>query len=389
MGQFALFFLRRRRGGDPLAEMGKGGPAAENFFVGPERSGILLTGLFGGTFSLEKSSFSRYNKIEERPQQKKDPAVTGQAVWKGMLVGMQNGRLFEMVYLLLERGAMTASELAEHFEVSVRTIYRDVDLLSGAGVPVYASRGKGGGIRLMEGYVLDRSLLTPGQQDEILFALQSLQATHALQAEELLSQLRGLFCRGQEEWIEVDFSPWGDLCEEREKFNLLKTAILERRPVAFDYHNNIGEKSERQVEPMKLCYKSGGWYLQGFCRLRQAARTFKICRIKRVQLLEGSFEKREMPPVDLQWTSSGGVLQVRLRFEQGAAHRICDELSRYPVRQEEDGSLTMTAFFPDDEWTVNYFLSFGTLVQVLSPEALRKAVRQKAEKIARFYEPGN
>lgn len=299
---------------------------------------------------------------------------------------MQTGRLFELLYLLLERGSITAAELAEHFEVSTRTIYRDIDLLSGAGVPVFANRGKGGGIQLMKGYVLDRSLLTPGQQDEILFALQSLQATHAIETGELLSRLRGLFCRGQEDWIEVDFSSWGSVPEEREKFNLLKTGILERRPVAFDYHSNIGETSERQVEPMKLCYKSGGWYLQGFCRLRQAARTFKICRMEQVRLLEGRFEKREMPPVDLPWPAMGDIQQVQLRFEAAATHRVCDEFGRCPIRREKDGRLTVTAFFPDDEWPVSYLLSFGALVQVLSPEALRQAVREKAMEVARFYE---
>lgn len=299
---------------------------------------------------------------------------------------MQTGRLFELIYLLLERGSMTAAELAERFEVSPRTIYRDVDLLSGAGIPVYASRGKGGGIRLMEGYVLDRSLLTRPQQDEILFALQSLRATHAIQGEELLSQLRGAFSRPPEDWIEVDFSPWGNIPGEREKFNLLKSAILERRPVAFAYFSGAGGFGERQVEPAKLCYKSGGWYLQGFCRGRQAPRTFKISRMRQLRLLEGSFLRREMPPIELPGSPTGeGMLQVCLRFSSAAAYRVYDEFLCTDIRPEPDGGFTVAAWMADNSGTVDYLLSFGTQLTVLSPESLRQALRRRAQEISALY----
>lgn len=299
---------------------------------------------------------------------------------------MQTGRLFELLYLLLERRSMTAAELAKRFEVSQRTIYRDVDLLSGAGIPVYASRGKGGGIRLMEGYVLDRSLLTRTQQDEILFALQSLQATHAIQGGELLAQLRGAFSRPPEDWIEVDFSPWGNIPGEREKFNLLKSAILERRPVAFAYFSGAGGFGERQVEPAKLCYKSGGWYLQGFCRSRQAPRTFKISRMRQLQLLEGSFARREMPPIDLPGTApEEGILQACLRFAPAAAYRLYDELPACDIHPDPDGSYTVTTWLTEGSGTVDYLLSFGTQLTVLSPGPLRQALCRRAQEIAGIY----
>lgn len=299
---------------------------------------------------------------------------------------MQTGRLFELLYLLLERGSMTASELAERFEVSPRTIYRDVDLLSGAGIPVYASRGKGGGIRLMEGYVLERSLLTGEQQDEILFALQSLQATHAIQGGELLSRLRGAFSRPQEDWIEVDFSPWGNIPGEREKFNLLKSAILERHPVAFAYFGGAGGFSEREVEPAKLCYKGGGWYLQGFCRKRQAPRTFKISRMRRLRLLEGSFARREMPPIDQPDGSPGeGMLQACLHFSPAAAFRLYDSFLPDDIHPEPDGSFTVTAWMTDDSGTVDYLLSFGAQLTILSPESLRQALCERAREILARY----
>ena len=170
---------------------------------------------------------------------------------------MHTGRLFEIVYLLQSRPRMTARELAERFEVSVRTIYRDIDALSAAGVPVYAARGGGGGVGLLPGYVLDRSLLTDGEQDEILYALRAMAAAGMGGA--ALEKLAGLF---------------------------QKRAILSRREIAFDYYSARGEKSRRTAQPVKLVYKDAAWYLQAYCLARQALRVFKLCRMLDVTLLD-------------------------------------------------------------------------------------------------------
>ena len=133
---------------------------------------------------------------------------------------MKNGRLFELLYLLVERRALTAGELAERFEVSERTIYRDVDALSAAGVPVYTQRGQGGGIRLMDQFVLDRCLLSPREQDEVLFALRALLSTGGLEGAEALERLSALFRREAEGWVEVDFTDWGKGFAVLNGFNL-------------------------------------------------------------------------------------------------------------------------------------------------------------------------
>ncbi len=122
---------------------------------------------------------------------------------------MQTSRLFQIVYLLMERESVTARELARRFEVSERTIYRDVDALSAAGVPVYAARGRGGGIRLLPGFSLSRALLSPREQEQILAGLQSLQASGGMENGPLLQQLSAVFSRPQVDWIDVDFTRWG------------------------------------------------------------------------------------------------------------------------------------------------------------------------------------
>lgn len=178
---------------------------------------------------------------------------------------MQGNRLFQIIYLLLERGEMTASQLAERFEVSTRTIYRDVEALSQAGIPIYSTKGRGGGLGLLPGFVLDKSLLTKEEQNDILFALQSLQATGGTDSQEILSRLGSLFGDSAANWIDVDFSSWGSGPVERERFALLRQAIVGRRVLQFSYCGMSGQRTQRRVEPVKLRFKYGSWYLQGYC----------------------------------------------------------------------------------------------------------------------------
>ena len=133
---------------------------------------------------------------------------------------MKNSRLFEILYLLVEKRAVTAGELAQRLEVSERTIYRDIDALSAAGIPVFTQKGQGGGIRLMDQFVLDKALLSQAQQDEILFALQAIIATGGGLEGETLARLTALFRREGSDWLEVDFTDWGSGAAERENFAL-------------------------------------------------------------------------------------------------------------------------------------------------------------------------
>ncbi|MFV0392850.1 MAG: helix-turn-helix transcriptional regulator, partial [Coprobacillaceae bacterium] len=141
---------------------------------------------------------------------------------------MQESRLFKIIYYLLDKEVVTAPELAEKFEVSTRTIYRDIDVISSAGVPIYTTQGRNGGIRLLDNYVLDKSLLSKTEKDEILIGLQSLSAVQYLDTNDVLTKLGGFF-KTNPNWIEVDFTRWGSLKEtEKDTFNILKRSIIEK-----------------------------------------------------------------------------------------------------------------------------------------------------------------
>ena len=135
---------------------------------------------------------------------------------------MQESRLFKIVYHLLDKGRATAPELAEKFEVSVRTIYRDIDALSSAGIPVYAETGRNGGIHLMNDFVLDKAVLSEEEKQEILTALQSINYTQHISGSQTLQKLSAIFHLSSENWLEVDFSRWGNKGSDNEKFELLK-----------------------------------------------------------------------------------------------------------------------------------------------------------------------
>ena len=173
---------------------------------------------------------------------------------------MQINRLFEMVYLLLNKKSMTAGELATHFEVSPRTNYRDVELLSSAGIPIYMTKGKGGGISLLPDFVLNKTVLTDGEKSDILAALHAVDAVNLEQTNTAVQKLSSLFGNTSADWVEVDFSGWANADEEAQLFSLLKSAILGKKKVAFQYHSSEGS-TQRTAEPMKLCFKGQSWYL--------------------------------------------------------------------------------------------------------------------------------
>ena len=288
---------------------------------------------------------------------------------------MQIHRLFEIVYLLLDTPNITARQLAERFEVSERTIYRDVDVLSGAGIPVYAAKGKGGGIRLLPDYVLDKSLLSEKERE----------ATGG-EDPAVTDKLFRLFHKAEASWIEVDFSSWGRDPAEKEAFDVLKAAILNAHLVCLTYYNAAGEQSERVVEPVRLHFKGGRWYLQAYCRTRQAWRTFRLSRIGRAVRLEESFPPRLDGPPPLEAAApASAVTALSLRFAPTAAYRVFDSFRREDIRREEDGSLSVSAWYPEDTWVYGFLLSFGGEVEVLSPPHIRRILWEKARDVLQMY----
>jgi Predicted transcriptional regulator len=301
---------------------------------------------------------------------------------------MQINRLFEIVYLLLEQKNISAKKLAEHFEVSERTIYRDVDKLCEAGIPIYTERGLGGGIRLMDDFVLNKSLLTAGEQNEILASLQGLNAIHAPDVEPVLSKLAALFGKKRTSWIDVDFSNWGGGTKERDKFILLKSAILQNRVITFEYYGMRGEKTLRTVEPVKLWFKGQGWYLFGYCRSREDWRVFKVSRMKNLQSAQEVFDRvapeNTFPEAEQPYKPK--MLRLKLKIDACMAFRVYDEYEDDNIVKNPDGSFIVDTEFPEGDWVYGYVLSFGAAAEVLEPEPLRQEIVQKLKETLNRYQ---
>ncbi|NMM51576.1 YafY family transcriptional regulator [Paenibacillus aquistagni] len=299
---------------------------------------------------------------------------------------MQVHRMFEIIYLLMHKKTLTAKELADQFEVSPRTIYRDIDTLCEAGIPIYTTKGKGGGIRLVDSYILNKSILSEKEQEEILSSLYGLHAVSG-DIEQVLSKLSGLFNKTSPSWIEVDLSQWG--ADDSGKYQLLRTAILQQRVIVFDYYNSYGQFSRRRVEPLQLWFKHKTWYLRAYCTDKEAVRLFKLTRMKRLEQLQDIFEERPLlrtdgllPDPPSRQTPS---IQLVLRIDASQAYRVFDEFEEEQITKEQDGSWLVTVEYPEDEWVYGYLMSYGPYAEVLAPAYIRDILKERLQLAANRY----
>jgi len=299
---------------------------------------------------------------------------------------MQINRLFEIVYILLDKKRVTAKELTEHFGVSRRTICRDIDTLSAVGIPIYTERGKGGGISLLPDFVLNKSILSEQEQNEILSALHGLSNVKTDDSKQILQRLSTIFNKTTTNWIEVDYSGW---THENDFFNDFKVVILEQRIVEFDYYNKHGDKTFRRVEPMQVWFKSKSWYLKGFCLTKHGMRLYKLSRIKNLNVTDEHFKQRDSlivsgNPIDSIY-EGGKNINLKLRIEAEKAYRIYDDLYESMVEKQPDGSFIATMTWPEDSWLYDFILSFGKYIEVLEPEHMRNIIKDEAQKISEKY----
>ena len=299
---------------------------------------------------------------------------------------MQVNRLFEIIYILLDKKMATAKELAEYFEVSQRTIYRDVDLLSLAGVPIYTEKGKGGGISLLPNFVLNKSILSEQEQNEILSALHGLSSVQTTEADQVLKKLSTIFNKNTVNWVDVDFSGWGSY--HGGVFYDFKAAILEHRIAEFDYYSTYGEMMHRRIEPIQLWFKSKAWYIKGFCLIRQDIRLFKLSRVRNLTISNEEFTERDflaITPNPAPDSHQKLDVTLKLKIAPEMTYRLYDEFNEDDAEKQPDGSFIVTVTWPEDDWVYGTILSYGEYIEVLEPEHIREIIRNKSQKTAKKY----
>lgn len=311
---------------------------------------------------------------------------------------MQTENLFELTYILLDKKSVTAKEMAEHFGVSPRTIYRWVDALDLAGVPVYTSKGKGGGIFLSDKYALDKTLFTDEEKQELLASIQAVSSlSGASSSQSAISKMRSLVGniapsneRDKSNWIQIDFEPWSSKGSEvQELFLKLKSAILSEKQVSFDYYSMHGETEGRSIQPWKLVFKNQAWYLYGWCNKQNEERFFKLNRMRNLAVLSKPVVKfcgQQSQPVQMQQKALNfKLIEVVLEADAQLLPTLLDEFKADSVEDFGNGKKRVSLKMPDFPWIENTLLSFADEITVLEPENLRKRLKQRINRMMQHY----
>ena len=297
---------------------------------------------------------------------------------------MKDNRLFRILYYILEKEKVTANELADKFEVSVRTIYRDIDSISSVGVPIFTTQGKGGGIKIDNEFILNKSLFDANEKEQIIAALQGLEKTNEAYKSELITKLSALFKIKNSNWIEIDFTSWGSNNTYQELFNTLKIAIINKNIISFSYNSSKGEKINRKVKPIRLLFKEQDWYLYAFCLLRNDFRYFKLSRIKDLEVLAINYEDNFENIVLKREIKYENTVNIKLKFDKSVAFRVYDEFNEAIV-EDEKANLYVEIKIPNNYKLYNYIFSFGANVEILEPEEIRTQFKNMINEIAKKY----
>lgn len=297
---------------------------------------------------------------------------------------MKNNRLFGIIYILLSKKMITAKELADYFEVSTRTIYRDVETLSLLDIPIYMSKGKNGGINLLENYKFDKTLLTDDEQKSILFSLQEISGLN-INDNNLYEKLKTVFNKENEEWFNIDFGIWGNSTTHKENFELIKKAILEKNIIEFTYFSTSGTKSIKKVEPLKLCFKYNSWYLYAFDTYKKEDRLYKIMRIKNIKNTNEFFESNNRILKENIYDDPKDIIHLELEIDKSLTYRVYGEFDESCISILPNGNYLIDTNLPENEWLYGYLLSFGDKLRIMSPSHIKNIVIDKMKKSIENY----
>ena len=300
---------------------------------------------------------------------------------------MKIDRLIGILSILLQKDMITAPELAEHFEVSRRTINRDIEALITAGIPIDTMQGRGGGISIVKGYKIDRTILTSKDMQMILAGLRSLDSVSGSgyygQLMEKLQTGSSEFISGKDS-ILIDLASWyrGSLST---KIGTITEAIENRNLISFDYYAPAGE-SKRTIEPYYLVFHWSSWYVWGWCKTRKNYRLFKLNRMDKLKMLTKNFECREAPLPDL---SNDRVfpanLRVKVLFEPEVKWRLIEEYGAECFMETSDGKLLFEEDYSDIDDFISWILTFGSKAKVLEPKEARDLLLRNAKEMINYY----
>lgn len=302
---------------------------------------------------------------------------------------MKIDRLIGIITLLLQHEKVTAPYLAERFEVSKRTINRDIEDICKAGIPLVTIQGYGGGISIADGYKIDKTILTEDELKAVFAGLKSIDSVSKISyTQKLIDKLsaHGKSVFSIDGHIMIDLASFYQE-ELTQKIELIKSAISNERIIAFRYYYSRGE-TDRLVEPYLLIFKWSSWYLYAYCLKRNDYRLFKLNRLWNLQQTEKHFDLREVTKdcIDFEnYFSSEPILLIAL-FDECVKYRLIEEYGIDCYSPTEDGKLLLKRYFTNQDNLLMWILSFGDKVKVIEPKEISAEIIRQSINILKKYE---
>ncbi len=299
---------------------------------------------------------------------------------------MKIDRLIGILTCLLQNEKVTAPKLAKQFEVSRRTIMRDIDTLAQSGIPIATTQGGDGGIFIMEGYKLDKSFLTVDEFENIIAGLKGLESISRTSGiERLIQKLspnRDAMVSLNEHILINLSSHYKDSLSE--KIGIIKKAISDRKLIEFDYYYSKGE-TKRRIEPYFIQFKWTSWYVFGWCLEREDFRLFKLNRLWGLTFTDIGFNPREITCEAIEKdVLTPEPYNLKLMFDKSIRFRLIEDWGLNCYTETDEG-LLLEINYTNRDFIISWVLGFGGKVTVLEPEDFRNEIVQTAKKILALY----
>lgn len=308
---------------------------------------------------------------------------------------MKIDRLMAIIMVLLNCDRISASKLAEKFEVTTRTIYRDIDTIGMAGIPIATYPGINGGIGIMPEYKIDKHFFSDTEISNLLMGLSSIStAISHKDVTGTLEKIKNLVPKDQTSnfnikanQIKIDLALWMDNTQIRAKLETIKKALNKHRLLALDYQGQTGTSTPRRIEPYQIVLKQGQWYLQAFCTLRKDFRIFKLTRMKTLKLLDDEFAQRKFEPKPMDGTGwiDKRLIPIQLRVHKSLEEKMFEYSSGDKINPYGKDWFQLEFLFTEDDYGYNMLLGFGDKCECMGPEHVRKELKRRIENLLRLY----
>lgn len=312
---------------------------------------------------------------------------------------MKVERLIAIIMLLLERETVPTSELSEKLEVSRRTIFRDIEALNIAGMPIMVTRGAMGGVSLMKSYKVDKKLFTPKDIQSLISSLQSYnqllenkEITNTLVKLQSMTEENGLLRQNiNHEKFSVDLELNEGNRSLRSLLKIIETAMNEKRYLIFNYIDKNGEDTARKVEPYKVVFKESRWYLQAFSVERNGYRIFKLARMSEIRLTEETFTPRDfesLPMDDTGWMTKE-IVPVIIKIDRSLKDKVIERFGEENILGIEGNKYIAKYPIADNEEGYNILLKFGRKCELIEPLSVRENFKKYLSEVMEIYKDNN